>query len=152
MDKVNEENDLMKRCSKCDNEKELFEFNFRKDTQKYRNQCRDCIKLINEEYRTLYNDKIKTRNEEYRNSNKNSKRFFDIDYRECNREKIQHFKKNYFQNKKEEVYKKIKMRKDKDIKFGLACNLRKRVLNAFKAQNVRKTNNTFDLLGCRVLF
>ena len=42
--------DDMKRCSKGDNEKELTQFNFRKDTQKYRNQCRDCIKLINKKY------------------------------------------------------------------------------------------------------
>ena len=34
--------DDKKRCSKCDNEKELSEFIFRKDTQKYRNQCRHC--------------------------------------------------------------------------------------------------------------
>ena len=32
------ENRMMKKCSNCDNEKELSEFNFRKDTQKYRNQ------------------------------------------------------------------------------------------------------------------
>ena len=31
----------MKKRSKGDNEKELSELNFRKDTQKYRNQCRD---------------------------------------------------------------------------------------------------------------
>ena len=31
-------------------------------------------------------------------------------------------------------------RKDEDINFRLACNLRKRVLNAFEAQNVRKSN------------
>ena len=37
----------LKKCSKCDIEKEISEFNFRKDTQRYRNQCRDCIKLIN---------------------------------------------------------------------------------------------------------
>ena len=46
------------------------------------------------------------------------------------------------------MYKKIKKRKHEDINFRLACNLRKRVLNAFKAQNVRKTNKTFYLLGC----
>ena len=44
-------NDI-KRYSNCDNEKEIIEFNFRNDTQNYRNQCRDCIKLINKEYRT----------------------------------------------------------------------------------------------------
>ena len=33
-------NEDLKRCLKCDIEKEISEFNFRKDTQKYRNQCR----------------------------------------------------------------------------------------------------------------
>ena len=42
-------NEDLKRCCNCDNEKELSQFNFRKDTRKYRNQCRGCIKLINEE-------------------------------------------------------------------------------------------------------
>ena len=30
----------------------------------------------------------------------------------------------------------------------LVCNLRSRTSKAFKAQNVRKTNKTFDSLGC----
>ena len=101
------ENRMMKRCSKCDNEKELSKFNFRKDTQKYRNQCHDCFKLINKECRTINKDKIKTRNEEYRNNTKNLKRLYDIDYRERNREKIELYKKIFFRNNKEEVYKKI---------------------------------------------
>ena len=56
--------DDMKRRSKCDNEKEVSQYNFRKDTQKYRNQCRDCIKLINKEYRTMNKDEIKIRGNE----------------------------------------------------------------------------------------
>ena len=140
----------MKRCSKCDNEKGLSEFSFRKDTQRYRNQYRDCIKLINKEYQFMNKDEIKIRREENRENlkNRNWKRIYDIDYRERNRDKIQLYKKNYFQNIKQELYKKIKKRKDEDINFRLPCNLRKRVLNAFKAQNVRKTNKTFHLLGC----
>ena len=70
-------------------------------------------------------------------------KIYDIHYRERHREKIQLYKKNYFQNNKEELYKKIKKRKDEDINFRLACNLRKRVLNAFKARNVRKTKKNF---------
>ena len=140
----------IKKCSKCDIEKELSEFSFRKDTQRYRNQCRDCIKLINKVYQTMNKDEISVKRKEYRENikNKNLKRIYDIDYRERNRERIQLYKKNYFQNNKEELYKKIKKRKDEDINFRLACNLRKRVLNAFKARNVRKTNKTFSLLGC----
>ena len=76
------------------------------------------------------------------------RRIYDIDCRERNRDKIQLHRKIFFPTNKEELYKKIKKRKDEDINFRLARNLRKRVLNAFKAQNVRKTNKTFDLLGC----
>ena len=42
----------------------------------------------------------------------------------------------------------MKKRKVEDTIFRLACNLPNRVLNAFKALNVRKTNKTFYLLGC----
>ena len=142
--------DVTKICSKCKNEKELSEFNFRKDTQRYRNQCRDCIKLINKVYQTMCRDEISVKRKRFRENlkNKNLKRIYDIDFRERNREKIQLYKKNYFQNNKEELYKKIKKRKDEDNNFRLACNLRKRILNAFEARNVRKTNKTFSLLGC----
>ena len=54
--------DEMKICINCDNEKEISEFNFRRDTRKYRNQCRDCIKLIIEEIKQKI--KIKVRYEE----------------------------------------------------------------------------------------
>ena len=83
--------DDIKRCSKCDNVKELAVFNFRKDTQTYKNQCRDCIKLINKEYRTMNEDKIKIKRTKYckNTKNKNFKRIYAIDYRERNRDKIQ---------------------------------------------------------------
>ena len=146
-------NEDLKRCSKCDIEKELSEFSFRRDSQKNRNQCRECIKLINKEYQIIKKDELKIQRKEYRGKTKKKlKRIYDIDYRERKREKIQLYKKNYFQNNKQELYKKIKKRKDEDINFRLACNLRKRVLNAFTAQNVRKTNKSFYLLGCSHFF
>ena len=39
-------------------------------------------------------------------------------------------------------------RKETDLNFKLACNLRSRSSKAFNSQNSRKTNKTFDLLGC----
>ena len=100
----------MKKCSKCDKEKELSEFNFRNDTEKNRNQSRDCIKLINKEYQTMNKDEIKIRRKDYCENikYKNLKRIYDIDYRELNREKIQLYNKNFFQNNKEDLYKRIK--------------------------------------------
>ena len=35
-----------------------------------------------------------------------------------------------------------------DLNFKLHCYMRNRLYKAYKAQNVRKTNKTFDLLGC----
>ena len=69
-------------------------------------------------------DEIKIQRKEYRENikRKNLKRIYDINYRKRNREKIQLCKKNYFQNNKQELYKKIKKRKDEDINFRLACN------------------------------
>ena len=45
-----------------------------------------------------------------------------------------------------------KLRRETDLNFKLACNLRSRTNKAFKAQNISKTNKTFDLLGCSNIF
>ena len=42
----------------------------------------------------------------------------------------------------------MKSRRESELNYKLACNLRSRTNKAFKSQNVRKTNKTFDLLGC----
>ena len=52
--------------------------------------------------------------------------------------------KNKFEEKN--IYE--KNRKEADLEFKLASNLRWRTSSAFKSQKVWKTNKTFDLLGC----
>ena len=42
----------------------------------------------------------------------------------------------------------FRIRKESKLNFKLACNLGSRTYQAFKSQNVRKTNKTFDLIGC----
>ena len=68
------------------------------------------------------------------------------------RDQIIEYKKQYFQqnnNKVIESYREyVKKRRDSDLKYKLACNLRSRTNKAFKSQNVGKANKTFDLLGC----
>ena len=56
--------------------------------------------------------------------------------------------KEYHNNRKERRSILDKERRKKDLNFKLVCNLRSRTSKAFEAQNVRKTNKTFDLLGC----
>ena len=42
----------------------------------------------------------------------------------------------------------MRKRRESEINFKLICNIRTRTNKTFKSQNVRKTNKTFDLLGC----
>ena len=56
--------------------------------------------------------------------------------------------KDYHNNRKERRSILDKERRKTDLNFKLVCNLRSRTSKAFKAQNVRKTNKTFDLIGC----
>ena len=98
-------NEDLKRCLKCDIEKELSEFNFRKDTLKYRNQCRDCIKLINEEYKTK------------------------------NKDEINLYKKNYFQHNKNKIYEYRKNRRKTDVNFRIICNTRRRIHHALNGKS-----------------
>ena len=97
--------DDMKRCSKCENEKELSEFNVRTDTQKYRKQCRGCIKLIKKEYQTN------------------------------NKDKINLYNKNYFQHNKKKIYESRKNRRKTDVNFRLICNTRRRIHHALNGKS-----------------
>ena len=54
-----------KTCKKCNIEKDISDFSFRKDTQKYRNQCQYCIKLINKEYQIRNKEQIDIQRKEY---------------------------------------------------------------------------------------
>ena len=56
--------------------------------------------------------------------------------------------KNYNKQNRGNINEHIKNRMKTDLNFKLARNLRSRTSKAFKAQNVRKINKTFDLLGC----
>ena len=58
-------------------------------------------------------------------------------YQKKNRDKINFYEKN---------------RRDPVLNFKLAHNIRVRTNEAFKSQKVRKTNKTFDLLGCSLSF
>ena len=91
----------VKKCSRCKNEKEFSEFNVRTDTQKYRKQCRGCIKLIKKEYQTNIKDKVNL----YNNS-----------YFQHNKDKINNYRKKY-----------EKMRRENDVSFRLIKKTRCRL-------------------------
>ena len=56
--------------------------------------------------------------------------------------------KKYRNDNKDKINEYFRKRRDSDLNYIFACNLRTRTSLAFKSQNVRRTNKTFDFLGC----
>ena len=69
-----------------------------------------------------------------------------------NRDQIIENHKNYKKQNREIVNIYEKNKRKADLHDKIACNLRSRTNKAFKSQTVRKTNKTFDLLGCSQSF
>ena len=120
----------MKKCSKC--KMECLKINFYKDITKsdgYRSSCKRCTN-------------------QYYNENRNQIIEYKKKYYLDNRDQINENHKNYNKQNRRNINEYIKNRMKTDLNFKLTRNLRSRTSKAFKAHNVRKTNKTFDLLGC----
>ena len=111
--------ELVKKCRVCENIS--FKSNFSKNTKSkdgLQSQCKFCVNDYNKNYY------IKNRDSELERRKK---------YNSQNRGKTNEYVKNKMKT---------------DLNFKLASYMRNRLYKAYKAQNVRKTNKTFDLLGC----
>ena len=53
------------KCVNCQNDKELSEFYFRKDSNNYRSNCKECVKESRKIYGTDNYDKVKESKKEY---------------------------------------------------------------------------------------
>lgn len=101
-----------KRCSKCGEVKPISEFEFRKDTKRYRNHCRACVnKRVREayqksderrkkkrEYREVNREEILKKGRVYWASNKKELNQKQREYYYSNRELIIKRNKEYYKN------------------------------------------------------
>ena len=118
--------DLVKNCCRC--KSICLKSNFYKDRTKkdgYRPDCKVCEKKF------------------YLNNRDRKKEFY---YK--NRDQLLNNMKNYNKQNREKINLYENTKRKSDPNFNLAHNIRVRINKAFKSQNVRKTNKTFDLLGC----
>ena len=65
-----------------------------------------------------------------------------------NQNKILNDHKSYNKKNRSKINAYERQKKKTDIDYKLAHNIRSRTRQAFKSQNIRKTNRIFDLLGC----
>ena len=154
-------------CSKCGDEKELFEFNQQKSNGCYKSICKPCEKEYQRVYRENNKEKNKIKKNEWYLKNKErlqikSKQNYikNID-REKNRSILYHSNnKEYVKLKKQEYYKQnktkiinrnnqnIKLRKKIDPVFRLKVNIRTRLHNDFKKGGFNKNSKSYIILGC----
>lgn len=141
----------MKKCPKCEQEKEINEFYINKQTNKSSSWCKKCTKSNvnkslqkeyrskNKEYWKKYNKKYKQENSDYwKNYFKNKKdqyRYSAIRFKENNPEYFVNYMNNY-----------NKQRKKIDPLYKLKLNIRSLIKMSFKGY--KKYSKTQDILGC----
>lgn len=103
-----------KKCNKCNQEKDISEFEYRTDTHKYRNTCKECRKNYlhnwhknNLEHvkKYLKNNKehITERNKHYYEEHKEHLRQYSKTFRNDNKDYYKNYMKEYRQEHKEDI-------------------------------------------------
>jgi hypothetical protein len=133
---------LMK-CKDCQIEKDIYEFYFRKETSKYRTNCKECVKKLRKIYRKENYDKVIESKKEYYNNNQEKC---------CKRSRDWYKNNKEIKNQKHTVY--IRTRRQNDIRFKIYSNIQSRIYSALKNESIdnKKTDLTLDIIGCSIDF
>ena len=143
-------------CSKCNIEKDVCEFNKRKDSKDgHRNECKICWYLKNQDYikkhsqkKQEYNNKWFSKNTDYYKKyyKKNEKKFLEhrIKFTNLNPE----YNKKYYFNNKTYYSDYVMFRYNNDSLYKLSHNIRNRIRTFIKSKNITKNNPTFNIVGC----
>jgi hypothetical protein len=122
---------------------ELSNFYFRKESNNYRSECKDCFKKMRKEYRKENYEKVTVSKKKY---------YYD------NREKCCERSKDWYEKNKELVNirhtKYIRLRRQTDVEFKIYSNIQNRIYLAIKNydKNNIKKDNTSDIIGCSIQF
>ena len=142
----------MKKCSKCNIEKELTEFSKAKANKDgLRGNCKSCVKECKKEYYQANKERIKEQIKEYYQANKERKKEYNKEHYHANKEQIKECHKKYYQDNKEKINKKTleyqKVKRLKDPLYKMKGNLRTRTSIAFRNKGYNKNSKTQEMLG-----
>jgi hypothetical protein len=150
---------MLKRCGRCQIEKDLSEFAFRKEGK---DNLESWCKLCQTEYRKQYREKNKEKINEYVKDNKERKQKYDFFYYkqnklkkdaqtkawvEKNKERSLQIKRKYKKGNRGKVAEYVK-EYVKKINVRLSYSLRSRLKRALK--NNQKTGSAIRDLGCSI--
>lgn len=155
----------MKKCIKCEEEKELLLF------VKDRNVCKYCMKEYKRQYRLENKEKIKEKDKKYYLDNKDTILKKSSSYYDNNKEKKLEYQKEYYINNKEHIseYKKKHAKENKDsIReyksnyqnkrrkedpiFMLKYSINRTIRNSLKVKGFSKSKKSIEVLGCEIDF
>jgi hypothetical protein len=123
----------MKKCTKCNVEKEFTEFGKGKAYKDgLRSHCKSCRKEVNKKWR----EQNKEYNKEWYKKNKESRKEYKREWRRQNRERVNEHSKKYQRE-----------RLKTDPLFKMKRNLRKRTWEAFNNKGYSKNSKTQEMLG-----
>ena len=153
----------MKICNTCNVEKSLDDFYFRKDSNSYRNTCKNCFNNKCKSNRENNIERNKEYGKQYRLNNADKCKDYHTQYYIDNSEKIKSKSTNYYQNNKskrkeyltknesillEAQRKRYKYRMENDPLFKSKENVRKLIQISFKRNLFKKESTTNEILGC----
>lgn len=87
-----------KRCIICGEEKPLSEFYFRKDNNKYRNDCKSCNNKQGHQYRLAHLDQEREHNRKYREAHKEELAEYSKNYQKAHLDKFREYNKKAREN------------------------------------------------------
>ena len=150
-------------CSKCGIEKNVCEFNIRKNRKsKYTSQCKLCICKNGKKYRENNLDLIKSRKKIYYDKNNEVLNKKVKEWYKKNSEKALQQKRNYYQENRELVLERsklwsknnrdkvndyIKTKKEQNPLFRVELNIRGRIKQYLKQKNITQKNKTYNIVG-----
>ena len=161
----------VKRCSKCDIEKEIEMFYKDKSSKDgHRSNCSACSRKylidtreMQKEYRDKNKDKISEKSRLDYALNIDKKRKKSKKYYELNSEKVKNTNKKYYENNKQKKLKyqkeyqknnrekrnlQLVERRKNDPLFRLITNIRNLINNSFYEMSYSKKSRTQEILGC----
>lgn len=100
-------------CSKCKKEKEICNFRFRSDNQKYRNVCKECEKEYKHNNYIRNKTRILEKNKVYVNENKEKVNEYKKQWEIDNPEKVKEARKKYREKNVEIIREKARAKRKK---------------------------------------
>lgn len=150
----------MKKCSKCNEEKDLSEFYKRKSAKdgrrssciscekKYKDDNSDKLNQYFKERRLFKKDELKKKASEYYLNNKEIIKERSAKYYENNKDAKLEYQRQYQQSNRNRRNIYLIERRQNDPLFKLITNVRNLIYNSFYYNGYSKNSKTEDLLGC----